>query len=132
VCVLQSAFCLPEEGLLRPGIRSPIYQILSRVSYLQTTLNPGGTTCNCKHPYYVLTGAHYQTSYLPNIPPHSNKGEEVTVKTNGGDFGIYGKRSNKLPRKDLVLLERKAAPSILPEGNVMFGAQCMAPMCGDP
>jgi hypothetical protein len=36
---------------------------------------PGRTTSNCKQPYSMLTGAQYQTSYLPNIPAYSNKEE---------------------------------------------------------
>jgi hypothetical protein len=109
VCVLQCSFCLPEEGLLRPGKRSPVCRILNRASYLQPTLTPGDTTCNGKHPHSVLTGAHYQTSSLHNIPPHSNKGKGARVKTNGG--------SNQRPREELLLLEFKTAPSILPEAH---------------
>jgi hypothetical protein len=41
----------------------------------------------------VFTGAQYQTSYLPNIPPYSKKGEGggVWVNPNGKEFGICGR-----------------------------------------
>jgi hypothetical protein len=57
----------------------------------------------------------YQTTYLLNITPHTSKREEVRVKINGGDFVIYGGGSRQRRRKDLLQLERNAAPSILPE-----------------
>jgi hypothetical protein len=46
-----------------------------------TDSHPGSTICNLKQPYSVLSGDQYQTSYLPNIPPRTNKGKEVRGKT---------------------------------------------------
>jgi hypothetical protein len=99
--VLQCSSCLPEQGLLRSrdknsGLPNPEHSQLS-----PTTPYPGGATPNCKHPYSVLTVAQYQTSYLHNIPPHSNKRKGSRVKINGGDFDIYGRGSSQRPREDL-------------------------------
>jgi hypothetical protein len=59
----------------------------------------------------VIIGAQIQTSCLPNIQPHSNKGEGVVrVETNGEDLG-----STQRHTEGLLQLERNAAPSILPE-----------------
>jgi hypothetical protein len=47
----------------------------------------------------VLTGAQHRTSYLPNIPPHTNKKNEGKCKTKGGDFDNYGEASNSNPMR---------------------------------
>jgi hypothetical protein len=104
VCVLQCSSCLLEQGLLRPGIRSPAYRILSRASYLQSILTQEASP--------VPTGAQYQTSYLPNIPHHTNKEKRVSVKTGGGDFGSYWRCRSQRPSDELLQLEPKTTPSM--------------------
>jgi hypothetical protein len=110
--VLQCSSCLPEQGLLRPRHKISGLPNSEQSQLSPTNLHPRGTTSNCKHP--VFTGAPYLTSCFPNIPPHSNKGEGVRVKTNGRGFGICGRGSQR-PREDPLQLERKEPPSILPQ-----------------
>jgi hypothetical protein len=125
-CVLRAC---RSKACYDPGIRSPTYRILSTSNYLQPTLTQEAQPLTVSTPTVCLLAIQYQTSYLPNTPPHSKKAVGVRVKTNGGDFGIYGRGSSQQPRQDMQL-ERHAAPSILPEaplkGNVTFCVQCVA------
>jgi hypothetical protein len=83
----MTTFILLEQGVLSP--RDKISD-LPNPEHTATYLQSGGAAPNCKHPYSMLTGTQYQTSYLHNILPHSNKMEGVKVKTNGRDFDSSG------------------------------------------
>jgi hypothetical protein len=69
----------------------------------------GGITSNCKQPYFVLTVVQYQTSYLPNRPPHTNKGNGARVKTKG-HFGNYWRGSSQQPSEDYCRLSTTLRP----------------------
>jgi hypothetical protein len=73
-CVASVFSCLLGQGMLKSWIRSSVYRLLSKASYLQSALTQKAPPLIVSTPYSVLTGAQYQTSYLPNIPPHNNKG----------------------------------------------------------
>lgn len=77
----------------------------------------------------MLTGTQYQTSYFPNITPHTKKEEGTRINTNSGNFGIY-ERTSSLAQGRCTPISVKCDTFHFPRspliGNITVGGECVA------
>jgi hypothetical protein len=108
MCVLQCSSCLPKHGLLRP--QDKIISNLEQSQLSPTNPYPGGITSNCKHSAMCLLALN--TRPLTSLTYHltATKGR-ARVKTNGRDFGMYGRAAISGPGKVYCSWDATWSPS---------------------